>query len=484
MSPPLPLHRWATAASASDREAVPDDGSTVTKETGNMKRLPFWLWTIGSLIFVWVLIDAGAGLGVVWAALVYTAQYAFLIRLCAMRARDMGADEERIARCVFVALAIPFGYLALGFAQSASGNSLWSNNPPGAFRRWLAGLSDFRFAAFAALWYPVILIFVGYVRDFPSAIMLAVFVAVCAIVGLTEMLVIKAALRPGERTNLYRFSNASAPRPRKLIKTIGWTSAGVVSLIVVAIIAYVVVHSLVALGPVRAASMHDQLVQYANSVSASLPQKIDEETTQTAVHVDGLRATNVYELNRQVIDANLYQTTLTQRVCGGEPTHGMVVKGATYRYEYWNAGKFLGGFDVTSCPSVIAAETKADANTVPVVVDHGRVLAPLSVGSNSIYAMIDTGCNYMTVTESVAKELLANHEAAETEGGDAILSDGSSKHERRIIIRTVTIGGHAIHDVVAGVNPDGAIMLLGYPVLNRVSDKFSINTTKSTLEFN
>ena len=41
---------------------------------------------------------------------------------------------------------------------------------------------------------------------------------------------------------------------------------------------------------------------------------------------------------------------------------------------------------------------------LPVVVDHGRVLAPLLVGSKSIYAMIDTGCNYMSVTESVAKE--------------------------------------------------------------------------------
>ena len=276
-----------------------------------------------------------------------------------MRARDMGADKERIARCVFIALAIPFGYLALGFAPSASGNSLWSNNPPGAFRRWLAGLSDFGFAAFAMLGSPVSHIRVGYVRDIPTAIMLAVVVAVCAVVGLIEMLVIKGALRLGERTNLYRFSDASAPRPPKLVKTIGWTSAGVVSFIVVAITAYVVVHSLVAFGPVPAASMHDQLVQEANTVSASLPQKIDDETTQTAAHVDGLRVTNVYELNRQVIDANLYQTTLTQRVCGGEPTHSMVVKGVTYRYEYWNAGKFLGGFDVTSCPSVVAAKTSA-----------------------------------------------------------------------------------------------------------------------------
>jgi hypothetical protein len=171
-----------------------------------MKRLAFWLWTIGSVIFASVLDGVGdvARLGVVWTALVYTANYAFLIRLCAMRARDVGTDKQRIARWVFIALAIPFGYVALGSLRSGSRDSLWSNNPPGAFRRWLVGLSDFRFAAVATLWLPV-LIGVSYVRDIPTAIMMAAGVAVCAVIGLIAMLVIKGALQLGERTNLYSY---------------------------------------------------------------------------------------------------------------------------------------------------------------------------------------------------------------------------------------------------------------------------------------
>jgi clan AA aspartic protease (TIGR02281 family) len=361
--------------------------STATEETGNMKRLPFWLWTIGSVIFAWVLIDVGAGLGVVWTALVYTAEYAFIMRLCAMRATDMGADKERIARCVFYALSTPIiGYLALGFAKSASGNSLWSHNPPGAFRRWLADRSDFSFAVIVTLWVPVYVILNQ--TPPPTASLMAIEVAYCAVAGLIWMLVIKGALRLGEWTNLYRFSNASAPRPPKLAKTIGWTSAGLVSLTVVAVAAFIS-YSLMWGHPIPAASVADAKTSAALIVS----------------------------------------------------------------------------------------------NSVPVVLDGNRALVPLSVGSQSIYAMVDTGCSDMTVTESIANKLLAAGQATRLANTDSTLADGTHRTTRVISINTVVIGGHGLYNVPAMVNPDGAIMLLGFAVLNQVSGKFTVNTAKSTLEF-
>jgi hypothetical protein len=89
----------------------------------------------------------------------------------------------------------------------------------------------------------------------------------------------------------------------------------------------------------------------------------------------------------------------------------------------------------------------------------------------------------MTVTESIADKLLATGQATRIGDSDTTLADGTHRKVRTISINTVTIGGHGISNVPAMVNPDGAIMLLGFAVLNKVSDRFAINTAKSTLDF-
>ena len=50
-------------------------------------------------------------------------------------------------------------------------------------------------------------------------------------------------------------------------------------------------------------------------------------------------------------------------------------------------------------------------------------------------------------------------------------------------ISSVTIGGHVVRNVRAGVVRDGADMLLGLGVLVQVSPKFAINVATSTLDF-
>jgi predicted aspartyl protease len=47
----------------------------------------------------------------------------------------------------------------------------------------------------------------------------------------------------------------------------------------------------------------------------------------------------------------------------------------------------------------------------------------------------------------------------------------------------MTIGGHVLSNVPAAVAPNGAEMLLGFNVLNRVSGEFAINVANSTLDF-
>ena len=51
-----------------------------------------------------------------------------------------------------------------------------------------------------------------------------------------------------------------------------------------------------------------------------------------------------------------------------------------------------------------------------------------------------------------------------------------------IIIDTVTIGGHVLRDVPAGVTPDGADMVLGLPVLNQIG-RFTIDSVNHKLIF-
>jgi predicted aspartyl protease len=101
-------------------------------------------------------------------------------------------------------------------------------------------------------------------------------------------------------------------------------------------------------------------------------------------------------------------------------------------------------------------------NSVPVVLEGNRALVPLSVGSQSIYAMVDTGCTDMTVTESVANKLLAAGQATRLADTDSTLADGTHRTVRAISINTVVIGGHGLYNAPAMVNPDGAIMLLGF----------------------
>jgi hypothetical protein len=240
------------------------------------------------------------------------------------------------------------------------------------------------------------------------------------------------------------------------------------------------------------ASIHDQLVEAA--AKASLPQKLDEDTTLTGERVDGMIVINTYELSGErdaglitAADRRDSQTALTKGVCSDSVTHNLVAKGVTYRFEYLNKGNFIVSVDVSSCPgqtsaSVTSSPTAA-TDSVPVVLDGARALVPLTVGSQSIYATVDTGCSDMTVNESLANKLLALGEATEIGTYNATLADGTIKPMRNIRINNVTIGGHGVYSATAMVVPDGTMMLLGYNVLRQVSGKFAINTAKSTLDF-
>jgi predicted aspartyl protease len=97
--------------------------------------------------------------------------------------------------------------------------------------------------------------------------------------------------------------------------------------------------------------------------------------------------------------------------------------------------------------------------------------------------LVDTGATGMTVSESIADSLIANGQATEAAAEMVGLAGGVKREFRQVDISSVTVGGHVVTNVHAGVVPDGSDMLLGLGVLAKVSGKFAINVANSTLDF-
>jgi clan AA aspartic protease (TIGR02281 family) len=124
-----------------------------------------------------------------------------------------------------------------------------------------------------------------------------------------------------------------------------------------------------------------------------------------------------------------------------------------------------------------------DFHEVSVDVDGTRVFAPVSLGSNFTFMLLDTGCTSMTVTETAAANLTTSKEAVFDLDEDITFANGATERHKTIRINEVAIGKHVLHDVRAAVTPDGADMLLGFGVLNQISSKFSIDTAEKRLTF-
>jgi gag-polyprotein putative aspartyl protease len=123
------------------------------------------------------------------------------------------------------------------------------------------------------------------------------------------------------------------------------------------------------------------------------------------------------------------------------------------------------------------------ATSLPLTFSGAGALTAIMVGSTPVTMLVDTGANTMSINESVASTLLANHEATEGEPIKVTFADGSVKNERTIQINTVTVAGHAVHNVRAGVEADNAVMLLSFDVLAQVGPKFAIDTANAKLSF-
>ena len=131
---------------------------------------------------------------------------------------------------------------------------------------------------------------------------------------------------------------------------------------------------------------------------------------------------------------------------------------------------------------IVASPALAGEDSIGIVNAGNEVLAQLTVGSQPVVMVVDTGANEMSITDSVAKSLVARGEAEWTSDATIAIADGSRVKEGRVVIHEVQIGLHVLSAITAGVVPDSAPMLLPFPVLNRVG-RFTIDTTANKLIF-
>jgi Aspartyl protease len=92
-------------------------------------------------------------------------------------------------------------------------------------------------------------------------------------------------------------------------------------------------------------------------------------------------------------------------------------------------------------PPVVTAYGPAASDRVPVSVINNQAHIAVSLGSLPVPMLVDTGCTYMTVTESIADQLLASGQATRAEDGQSTLADGSTHTQASIIINNMTVGG-------------------------------------------
>jgi predicted aspartyl protease len=138
----------------------------------------------------------------------------------------------------------------------------------------------------------------------------------------------------------------------------------------------------------------------------------------------------------------------------------------------------------TPAPAPTYAPAPATMDRVPITFGKGGAYVAVSIGTMAANMLVDTGATGMTVSETIANWLVANGQATIGSTDHATLAGGVQKDFRGIDIGSVTVGGHVVRNVHAGVVPDGADMLLGLGVLAQVSPKFTVNVPTSTLDFN
>jgi hypothetical protein len=139
---------------------------------------------------------------------------------------------------------------------------------------------------------------------------------------------------------------------------------------------------------------------------------------------------------------------------------------------------------VAPAPATDDPQGKPSPEHVPFLYAQGGLNVAASLGGYPATMVVDTGASSMTVTETLANQLVNKGQATFTgQAADMVLADNSKRSLREISVNTLTVGTRTIQKVHGLVTPDGSGMLLGITVLARLAPRFAIDTVASTLDF-
>jgi predicted aspartyl protease len=115
---------------------------------------------------------------------------------------------------------------------------------------------------------------------------------------------------------------------------------------------------------------------------------------------------------------------------------------------------------------------------------NGGMFIYASLGGVPHNMQLDTGAAGSTVTVPIARTLIARRQAYVMPGFVSVgMADGSVSPHQVIVVYTVTIGRHVLHNVEMTVMADGANLLLGLSELNAIGN-FTIDNSHNQIKFN
>jgi predicted aspartyl protease len=147
------------------------------------------------------------------------------------------------------------------------------------------------------------------------------------------------------------------------------------------------------------------------------------------------------------------------------------------------AGLSCIGVALTSPPST-QVEATGGREAIPVRSINGSMYVYANLGGVPHNMILDTGASMSSITVPIANALIARKRAHVLPGIIwTTVANGSAVPNQRIIVHTMSIGRHVLHNVEMMVGDDGAPVLLGLAELSAIGS-FTIDQAHNQIRFN
>jgi predicted aspartyl protease len=114
---------------------------------------------------------------------------------------------------------------------------------------------------------------------------------------------------------------------------------------------------------------------------------------------------------------------------------------------------------------------------------NGSMYVYANLGGIPHNMILDTGATVSCATVPIARTLIARGRADVVPGWfTSTIADGSVVPNQRIVVHTMTIGRHVLHNVEMSVGQDGAPVLLGLSELSAIGN-FTVDQSRSQIRF-